>query len=98
MLKAAHKHSIYNRDEIERGSKAGCFNCIKVFLVSSITDWTDDDTTALCPRCGIDSMIGEASGFKLTRSFLEDMYLAYFSLTGKRSDLLEDFPQRKAGR
>lgn len=93
MLEAAHKHSIYNRDEIERSGKAGCFHCIKVFPVSSISYWTDDDTTALCPRCGMDSMIGEASGFKLTRFFLEDMFIAYFTPTRKLSDLLQEFLQ-----
>lgn len=98
MLKVAHKHSIYNREEIKRSCKAGCFHCTKVFLAKSIKDWTDDDRTALCPKCGMDSMIGDASGFELTRAFLEDMHVAYFTPVVKLSDFLQQVLCGGAGR
>lgn len=37
---------------------AGCFGCLKTFPVSAIEEYTDDDT-AVCPHCGIDSVLDE---------------------------------------
>ena len=34
-----------------------CFTCLASFPVAQVTTWTDDDTTAICPHCGIDSVI-----------------------------------------
>ncbi len=98
MLKFAHKHSIYNHEEIKRSCKAGCFHCTKVFLAKSIKDWTDDDRTALCPKCGTDSMIGDASGFELTRAFLKDMHIAYFSPAGDLFEFLHELIQGTGSR
>jgi len=63
-LKEAHKHSIRHRDEIAASERCGCFYCLAVFEPSAITRWVDEHgVTALCPKCGIDSVIGTASGF-----------------------------------
>lgn len=45
---------------------------------NEITDWTDDDQTALCARCGIDSVIGGESGFPITPEFFAEMNLYWF--------------------
>lgn len=34
--------------------------------------------TALCPRCGIDSVLGDASGLQLTDEFMKAMQLHWF--------------------
>ena len=59
----AHKHSTNHRDEIEASIVAGCFSCRQTFPPSEINDWLDDGQCARCPRCGIDAVIGSASGF-----------------------------------
>lgn len=66
-LEAAHAHSYENRAEIERSDFCGCFYCRKTFVSADIAEWTDDGLTALCPRCGIDSVIGAASGLPVHR-------------------------------
>ncbi len=33
----------------------------------------DDNLTAFCPFCGVDSVIGESSGYPITKEFLEKM-------------------------
>lgn len=38
----------------------GCYRCVSIFDVSEITDWTDGDETAYCPRCNADSVIPAA--------------------------------------
>ena len=52
-ISAAHKCSTNHRLQIEASTKCGCFYCQRIFQPSIIEDWIDDDTTALCPFCGI---------------------------------------------
>ena len=77
---AAHIHSIRHREEIERSDVCGCFYCTEVYPPVEIEDWIDDDPgeTALCPRCGIDSVIGSTSGYPITKAFLKRMYDHWF--------------------
>jgi hypothetical protein len=78
-LEDAHKFSFKNRAEILKSNQVGCFYCQAIYAAKEIDDYTDsDDETALCARCGIDSVIGDASGLKLSRDFLEAMYSHYF--------------------
>ncbi len=83
ILRRAHAASIYHRAAIEASSVCGCFYCAAIFLPGDIADWTDrtetqDRQTALCPRCGIDSVIGDASPFPVTPEFLAEMKAAWF--------------------
>ncbi len=74
----AHRHSIRHRQEIEASERCGCFYCLAVFVPSDIMDWVDEDATALCPQCGIDSVIGASAGYPITREFLERMKQHWF--------------------
>jgi len=70
----AHKHCTNNRDALLDSSVCGCFYCLEVFEPSRITDWIPDTKgTAICPYCGVDSVIGERSGFPVTKEFLGEM-------------------------
>jgi DNA-directed RNA polymerase subunit RPC12/RpoP len=70
----AHKHSSKHRREIEASGICGCFHCGETFAPSAIRDWTDRRQTARCPHCGIDSVIGDASGYPVTdEKFLKGM-------------------------
>ncbi len=77
-LRKAHKHCGRNRDELLASREAGCFHCLKVFDPNDIAEWTDGNATAICPRCGIDSVLGDASGYPMTASFLEEMNAYWF--------------------
>ena len=83
LLKQAHRHSIFNRDEIERSEACGCFHCLETFAPSAIEHWTDQGNekgeTPLCPHCGIDSVLGSASGVPLTGPFLSAMHDRWFT-------------------
>jgi hypothetical protein len=80
VLDAAHKHSSNHRDEIERSAVCGCFYCQQTFAAAEIENWWDDGSTAECPNCGIDSVIGSASGYPVADPpFLEAMHQRWFS-------------------
>jgi hypothetical protein len=75
---AAHRHSSLHRAELERSEICGCFYCMAIFPPSRITEWIDGGQTAICPECPVDSVIGSASGFPITKSFLERMHAHWF--------------------
>ena len=75
----AHKYSINHKEALARDSICGCFYCLSIFKPSEITSWIrDTNGTAQCPYCSIDSVIGESSGYPLTKEFLEVMYDYWF--------------------
>ena len=79
MIEAAHSHSSRHREEIEGSTICGCFHCCQTCLPSEF-EWLEElDGTALCPRCGIDSVIGSASGFPVADpAFLKAMHDHWF--------------------
>jgi hypothetical protein len=78
----AHRHSIRHREEVLASERCGCFYCCAAFPPSEIKVWTDEwegvGQTALCPHCGIDSVIGSESGCAITPGFLAAMKAHWF--------------------
>lgn len=74
----AHRHCMRNRGELQTSAHCGCFYCFAIFPSVDIVEWIDDDQTAMCPKCGIDSVIGSSSGFPITSEFLLRMHDYYF--------------------
>lgn len=76
----AHKHSTNHRAEIEASKICGCFYCLQTFAPSQIKEWIKNDAEefAMCPSCGIDSVIGDASGIAITDDFLKEMNKYWF--------------------
>lgn len=95
-LLAAQRHTTKNRAEIEASRVCGCFYCQQTFPPTEIVAWagmdmsrfTNPDTTpaspdetALCPRCGSESVIGDKSGYPIDPGFLMRMHEAWFQKT-----------------
>ena len=74
----AHRFSSHNRKNLEKDTRCGCFHCLKIFNHNEIDEWWDDDDTAVCPYCGIDSVLGASSGFSITEQFLKGMHKEWF--------------------
>jgi hypothetical protein len=80
--KAAHKHSFRNEEAVRASVNAGCFHCCEVFAANTIKRWVTENEwgrTAVCPHCGIDSVIAESSGLPVTREFLQWMEEYWFT-------------------
>ena len=82
-LRRAHDHSSAHRDEVLSSAQCGCLHCLATFPPSDIVEWIDDDEagigqTATCPKCGIDSVLGDKAGFPVTRDFMEKMQHHWF--------------------
>ena len=78
-LDKAHEYSSNHRPELEKDNICGCFFCCQIYNPSEIEEWCDGGTTAICPKCDIDSVIGESSGFPITKEFLIAMNKRWFS-------------------
>ena len=82
-VERAHEQSYHNRAVVLASRQCGCFFCGSIFRPRDITGWSDGrpatGETALCPRCGIDSVIGDASGAPITNAFLNAMARRWFA-------------------
>ena len=81
VLKDAHKRSFRNQEAMNGSELAGCFYCCKVYAPSQVKEYVRencDGRTAICPKCGIDSVLGSVSGYPLTAEFLEAMHEYWF--------------------
>ena len=79
--------------EIEASKLCGCYCCMQTFPPDEIVAWTGIDAssfdnpdavisgTAVCPRCGSESMIGDKSGYTIDANFLGRMNEAWFQRT-----------------
>ena len=80
-VREAHRHSSGHRVELETSEHCGCFYCGGVFAAAEISEWIDEEETAMCPKCGIDAVIGSASGYPITDAFLQEMKHWWFNST-----------------
>lgn len=75
----AHTHSSDN-EEISSSKMGGCFFCLSTFASNEV-EWQelyDGMKIALCPKCGIDAVLGDKCGYNLTPSFLKEMNQYWF--------------------
>lgn len=91
-LRSIHRYSSRHRDRVKTSSQCGCFYCESMFASTQISDWidppdghefVDDDfdvgVTALCPRCGIDSVLPDnISGVVVDPDLLRAMRRHWF--------------------
>jgi len=92
-LLVAHRYLANNWRQIQSSTMCGCCNCLKTFVPQEIVAWAGlsfdqpddpeaiDQQTALCPRCGDESVLGNGSGFPVDPAFLERMNEAWFQKT-----------------
>ena len=89
ILVLAHKHCSGNRVAISQSSLCACFYCLKTFPGEAIQTWWDQPQdavngeealgmTAVCPFCGIDSVLGDQCGYELSEEFLKKMEQFWF--------------------
>ena len=81
-LNAFYTHSIKNEESILKSNSCGCFHCISIFPVADVklserVVEKDGVKTVICPICGIDSVLGDAS-VEITAELLEALNQYYF--------------------
>lgn len=74
----ASEYSIYNKDALAGSERAACYECLTVFKASEITEFVDNEKTALCPHCGIDTVLPESAGYSFSAASLEALNEYWF--------------------
>ena len=89
----AHKFCTSNCDSLKEDKICGCFYCLSIFIPDEIVQWIKErpaqgrpgivensnrHLTAICPHCGVDAVIGESSGYPITKEFLAMMKEYWF--------------------
>lgn len=78
-LDLIHDAAINNRHAVMASTRCGCFSCEAMFHGWEITDFTERDFSAVCPRCGIDSVLPEhLPNAQLSQALLRQMRERYF--------------------
>lgn len=85
-LKSLHGYSIHNRELVQRADMCGCFCCNAEFRSHAIFEWLDNDSTAVCPFCSIDSVLPDNLGIDLTQELLQEMGDYWFDIKEHRKD------------
>ena len=62
----AHSLSNDNKKYLENVDKCDCFYCLKIFNPRKIKEWCDNGKAAICPYCGIDSIIYNSKTYPVT--------------------------------
>ena len=75
----AYTHASNHRREIEASTRAGCFYCLAVFPARQVRTWVDGGETAICPRCGVDAVLGDKLPGAVKPGFLEKMRTRWFA-------------------
>lgn len=70
-----------NKHLLKLSNWCGCFYCLNLFSYQDISQWKNDtyDQTAICPFCGMESVIPSDDTRDSTMKFLNILYDFYFS-------------------
>ncbi|MGA9717184.1 MAG: hypothetical protein WBQ79_02805 [Acidobacteriaceae bacterium] len=72
-----HRHTRANQMELEASEVCGCIACERIYFPSEIVRWLDDGT-AMCPHCGVDAVVGSASGIPIMPGVLRRAHERWF--------------------
>jgi hypothetical protein len=88
MLTKGHDFAADNKQLIEESETCGCFYCLSIFPASDVKEWVGVRPRAVCPFCGIDSVLPDKSEMLIdsmdtsatwTLFFLNKMHERWFS-------------------
>ena len=66
------------RDSTGGSEQCGCFHCCRIFPADTINEWIGRADRAVCPLCGIDSVLPD-SLVELTDALLHAMFDTWFT-------------------
>ena len=76
-----HAFSRNNAKLIKKSKRVGCFYCLKIYPAKEVKNYRKNNNhSAICPACSVDSIIPDASGIELTEEFLKAMRDKWFNL------------------
>jgi hypothetical protein len=85
-LEKVYKACSENENAIKHSKECGCFHCITFFAPDKITQWRNGQPedasepvlTAICPNCGMESVLPDSLYFNLDQKLLKEMHQKFF--------------------
>ena len=82
-FKQIHDECRFHEKAVQSSFLCGCFYCISTFYPTEIKDWHKDsqgvrERTAICPKCGIDSVLPTSELYEINDDLLKAMKIFYF--------------------
>lgn len=59
-LELAIDFATSNKKNLMNSNKAGCYYCRKIYPAAEVKEFLETEDTALCPKCGIDSVLPDS--------------------------------------
>lgn len=76
-LELAINFATSNKQDLMKSDKAGCYYCRKIYPASEVKEFIEGEDTALCPKCGIDSVLPD-SVYDLSIEKLRELHQFWF--------------------
>lgn len=77
-MEKLHAYSSHNRDLISESNECHCYYCLTKFNKEDIIEYIDNNMTAVCPHCGIDTVLPDSIDEEITKTTLKDMHDYWF--------------------
>ena len=77
-IKKAPMYAFKNKEAVMASQTCGCYGCLNIIQVKDIEFWTDDDETALCPKCTLDTLLAESLNIPLDKDTLSKIRNQWF--------------------
>lgn len=71
-----HKQSMYNKEILRTSGYCGCFYCCEIYDFNEIVEFTDNNQTAICPKCDVDSVV-PTNDIKILEEMNKTWFLSY---------------------
>ena len=76
----------WHEEAILKSKICGCFHCLSIFPPNEIEEWIEEredcprgpGKTAVCPKCGIDSVLPDNIDSEITVKLLAEMQNRFF--------------------
>ncbi len=77
-LKKLHTYSSNNKLLIDKANKCYCFYCKEIFDARDVNYYLENENTALCPKCMVDSVLPDNIDEALNEEIIEEMNKYWF--------------------
>lgn len=76
---AVYNDLFKNKEALLESDKCGCFHCLNIFSPKQISEWASStEDVAICPYCGIDSVVPDSQQSPITKDFLKELKYYWF--------------------
>ena len=78
LLNKLHSYASNNKELIMKANRVHCFYCKSNISYKDIKEYIDNDSTGICPYCGVDSLLPDSMDELIDEEIINDMNRYWF--------------------